>query len=319
MASNVPSTSRVTDRSRAPKRPRQQTSVSALVLLGLISLGCLSLHGPDKPQLIYTPEEFRAELAARVPGLKENLSAAPFVVRPEDVAKAEARILEAPLGPDRVRALVKSLSADPPEGFGLKYHWLASSGALRTLASRQGNCVSFASVLIGLGRGLGWPIYYAEARARRPETHEYEEVTFISDHMVVIIAARTFQMVIDFTGQVDHEYELRPIDDLTAYAHLINNIGGQHIARVAGNATDDDWKIALQGFELASQIQPDLARAWNNRGIALTRLKRYEEAQLAYERALSLGMVFDSASHNLEIMRTRAQGETIVAEEPVSR
>jgi tetratricopeptide (TPR) repeat protein len=287
--------------------------------LNLSLLGCALPKRSDPPQLIYTPEEFRSALLERVPDLRDSLAEAPFIVGPEDIAKADARMREAPRGPDRVRALVQSLSAAQPEGFGLQYHWLASASAQQTLESGAGNCVALASVLVGLGRGLGWPIYYAIARARLPETREYQEVTFVSDHMVVIVAAKSFQMIIDFTGQVGELYDVVPIDDLTAYAHLINNIAGQHIAQIEGKATEEDWRIALQGFELASQIQPDLARAWNNRGIALTRLARYEEAQIAYERALSLDTLFGSTSHNLEIMRTRAHGQTIVAEEPVSR
>jgi tetratricopeptide (TPR) repeat protein len=291
----------------------------ASILLLAVSIGCASTGGRDPDQLIYTPEDFRAELLERVPDLNSDLAVAPYLVRQDDIDLAEERILEVPLGPGRVRALVAALSMDPPKGFGLKYSWLASSSATRTLESRQGNCVALASVLVGLGRGLGWPIYYAEASARKLDTHEYKEITFVSDHMVVVVAAKSFQMVIDFTGQIDDQYTLRPIDDITAYAHLINNIAGQHIARIEGTAKDEDWQIALKGFELATQIQPNLGRAWNNRGIALTRLERFEEAQVAYEHAVALDNSYGSARRNLEIMRTRAEGQTTVAEETITR
>jgi len=283
------------------------------------TLGCASTARRDPNQLMYSPEDFQAELLARVPQLTSELAVAPYVVEQDDVDLAEERILEVPLGPGRVRALVAALSTDPPTGFGLKYHWLASSSASRTLESRQGNCVALASVLVGLGRGLGWPIYYAEASARKLDTHEYKEITFVSDHMVVVVAAKSFKMVIDFTGQIDDQYTLRPIDDITAYAHLINNIAGQHIARIEGGATDEDWRVALKGFELATQIQPDLGRAWNNRGIALTRLERFDEARVAYDHAVALDDSYGSAQRNLEIMRTRAEGQTTVAEETFSR
>lgn len=311
-------TSLRTRNSRSPRWTRW-TRLPALVLVGSMLFGCAGRSGVDKRSLIYSPEAFSAALIERIPELRGELAQAPFIVTPEDVDRAEARMLEAQRGPDRVRALVDALSMDPPEGFGLKYHWLASSSARQTLESGQGNCVALASVLVGLGRGLNWPIYYALARAHQPETHEYDEVTFVSDHMVVIVAAKSFKMIIDFTGQVDDLYDVQPIDDLTAYAHLINNIAGQHIARVEGKASQRDWQIALDGFELASRIQPELGRAWNNRGIALTRLERFDEAQLAYERALTLETQFGSARHNLAIMQTRAEGRPIVAEEPVSR
>ena len=286
-----------------------------VALVVSVSAGCASLERVESMQLIYSPGDFRAALRARIKETQAGAASAPFIVQADDVAKAKARILEAAPGPASVRALVKSLSTDPPVGFGLEYDWLASSTARQTLASRRGNCVALASVLVGLGRGLGWTVYYAEARARQPETHEDDEVTFVTDHMVVVVADKTSQIVIDFTGQVDDHYEVRPIDDLTAYAHLVNNIAGQHIARVEGIATDEDWRIALAGFERAAQIQPKLARAWNNLGIALTRLGRFDEAQSAYEQALGLDSYFGSTRRNLDILQTRATGKTKVAED----
>jgi tetratricopeptide (TPR) repeat protein len=309
------------EQERSSPRPRRAYASVLFfsILVSATMLGCVSSGGRDRNQLIYSPEDFQSKLLERVPDLKDDLAVAPYIVPQSDVDLAEERILEVPLGPGRVRALVAALSMDRPKGFGLKYHWLASSSASRTLESQQGNCVAFASVLVGLGRGLGWPIYYAEASAAKLNTHEYKEITFVSDHMVVVVAAESFKMVIDFTGQIDDQYTLRPIDDLTAYAHLINNIAGQHIARIEGKATDEDWLIALKGFELATQIQPELGRAWNNRGIALTRLERFDEAKVAYEQALALDNSYGSAQRNLEIMRTRAEGQTTVAEETISR
>lgn len=287
-----------------------------VALVVSVSAGCASPQRAESMQLIYSANEFRTTLGARIKVTRAGAASAPFIVQADDVARAQARVLEAAPGPERVRALVESLSTDPPLGFGLEYDWLASSSARQTLASRRGNCVALASVLVGLGRGLGWTVYYAEARARQPETHADDEVTFVADHMVVVVADKTSQIVIDFTGQVDDHYQVRPIDDLTAYAHLVNNIAGQHIARVEGSATDEDWRIALAGFELAAHIEPKLARAWNNLGIALTRLGRFEEAQSAYERALGLDGYFGSTSRNLDILQTRATGKTRVSEEP---
>jgi tetratricopeptide (TPR) repeat protein len=310
------------DDSAHSRRGRLSSAFLCVIALALAlapGIGCRGTQGPGSPQLIYTPEAFSAALLERVPGIDHKLTIPPFLVEPEYVERANDRILEVPIGPDRVRALVDALSASPPKRFGLEYNWLASTNAHRTLESRMGNCVALASVLVGLGRGLGWPIYYAEARARRLETHEYEEITFVADHMVVIVAARTFQLVIDFTGELSEDYTLKPIDDLTAYAHLINNVAGQRIALAEGRASVEDWQLALKGFELASQIQPDLGRAWNNRGVALTRLERFDEAKLAYERALVLDTSFDSAQRNLEIMQTRSAGKTTVAEKSIPR
>lgn len=290
----------------------------SLLTGALAASGCTTAR-PSKPTLRYDEASFREEILERVPGLSEALSTAPFLVPDEAVALATARIEAVPFGPDRVQALVRSLTAAPPAGFGLAYSWRASASASRTLETGVGNCVSMASVLVGLGRGLGWPIYYAEARTRTPETHEFEEITAVSDHMVVIVVARTVRMIVDFTGQVSEEYSIRPIDDLTAYAHLINNIAGQRVMDPDRPPTSADWEAALDGFRLAARIQPELGRVWNNIGIALTRLERFDEAREAYQRAVELDTAFGSAERNLTIMETRATGEpTLITEDPAS-
>jgi tetratricopeptide (TPR) repeat protein len=183
-----------------------------------------------------------------------------------------------------------------------------SSIAERTLELGRGDCVALATVMVGLGRGLGWPIYFAEARTKEPETHEFAELTVLSDHMVVIIVAKTVQMVVDFLGLVDDEYDIHPIDDLTAYAHLINNVAGHRVISGEEGATQEAWLVALDGFKLATRIQPELGRAWNNLGIAYTRLGRFDEARVAYHQAVELDTAFGSPKHNLTIMETRASG-----------
>jgi tetratricopeptide (TPR) repeat protein len=132
--------------------------------------------------------------------------------------------------------------------------------------------------------------------------------------MVVIVVAKTVQMVIDFTGLIEEGYDIRPIDDLTAYAHLINNIAGHRLIDVSHPATPEDWVLARQGFELATRIQPELGRAWNNLGITYTRLHRYDEARYAYGRALELDTDFGSPQRNLTLMETRAAGEPTLIE-----
>ena len=258
--------------------------------------------------LSYDSESFRAALRERVPDLSDRMVRAPFEISSETLALARKVVMAAPRGPDRVRALVDFLSNPKPEGLGLEYDWATSSTAERTLELGRGDCVALATVMVGLGRGLEWPIYFAEARTRRPETHEFSEITVLSDHMVVIVVAKTVRMVIDFLGVVGEGYEINPVDDLTAYAHLINNVAGHRVISGNWESSEEGWAAALDGFLLATRIQPNLGRAWNNLGIAYTRLGRFDEARAAYHRAVELNTVFGSPERNLIIMETRAAG-----------
>jgi len=266
----------------------------------------------EKRVLAYSPDDFRSELLQRIPNLPDRLIAPPHVVDAETVERARTHVMRAKSGPDRVQALVDFLSLEKPDGLGLAYDWSSTGSAAATIELGRGNCVALASVLIALGRGLEWPIYYAEARTRKPETHEFQAMRALSDHMAVILATKSFQMVIDFTGLLDEVEDIRPIDDLTAYAHILNNTTAQRLMMPGINPSEAQWDAAIQGFELATRIQPSLGRAWNNLGIALTRRRRFEEARAAYERAVALDTAFGSAEVNLTIMETRALGEATI-------
>jgi tetratricopeptide (TPR) repeat protein len=298
---------------------RLGSAVLVASMAALFAFGCVSAPKPRR-HLNYTPEAFRTTLSERVPELPENLSRPPFDVDEATIERARDVIEREPLGPPRVEALVRFLSEPEPKGLGIVYDWSISATAARTLELRRGNCFALASVLVGLGRGLGWPIYYAEARPREPETQQFEEVKALSDHMVVLIVAKTVKMFVDFTGLLrDGQYHIRPIDDLTAYAHLINNMAGQRVMSEDRAATDADWQAAREGFELATRIEPQLGRAWNNLGIVYRRLGRIEEARDAYQRAVSLEAGFGSAQRNLSLMETRAQGGASVIQSGGSR
>jgi len=290
---------------------RARLTAWLIVLIGLC--GCASNSSSDQ-RLSYRSEEFRAELRERVPTLSGELGRPPFEVTRDISILAERRVMSAPPGASRVRALVSFLSDPKPTGLGLKYDWAVSANAKATIKSGRGDCVALATVLVGLGRSLGWPIYFAEARTLTPITHEFREVTVLSDHMVVIVLAKSVRMSIDFLGLVEEGVDIRPIDDLTAYAHLINNVAGQRVLNEKGADLMAVWSVAQKGFELATQIEPRLGRAWNNLGIAYTRLGQFDQARLAYQRAVELDTAFGSAEHNLMIMETRVQGGTTMIE-----
>lgn len=279
----------------------------------LLSLSGCTASSSRRNSLAYTEQAFQAAIQERVPEAETRLTLPPYAVDSDAIERARREIRNAPLGPKRVEALVDFLSAPEPHGLGLSYDWSITSGANRTLETRRGNCFSLASVLVGLGRGLGWPIFYAEARPRHPESMEFEGITALSDHMVVLILAKSVRMIIDFSGEVEPDvYDIRPIDDVTAYAHLLNNIAGQSVLISEGQDREPSWENALEGFTLATRIQPELGRAWNNMGIAYARLGRHDEARAAYARALALDTAFGPAKRNLSLMETRRQGDPLV-------
>lgn len=325
MASTFFATPGVTiDRGRpTPRRicARRAATLALGLLLVAIGSSLACSHAPPRRRLDYRPDAFRAELSTRIPGLSPTLLAPPFEVDEKSVERALDAIEREPLGPPRVQALVRFLTEPEPKGLGIVYDWASTSSAAKALETRRGNCFALASLLVGLGRGLGWPVYYAEARPREPETQRFEEVTALSDHMIVLILAKTVKMYVDFTGMIQGgQYDVRPIDDLTAYAHFINNLAGQRVMNESRATTAEDWEAAREGFEFATRIAPQLGRGWNNLGIVYRRLGRIEDAREAYHRALELDTGFGSAERNLTLMETRSQGGTsLVRDENANR
>ena len=51
---------------------------------------------------------------------------------------------------------------------------------------------------------------------------------------------------------------------------------------------DGQYQSAIEAYDKAIGIDPDCARAWNSRGIALGRLSQYEAEITAYNRALEI-------------------------------
>lgn len=298
---------------------RDRVLSTARVLLLTILMGVVGCAGMAREKIVlaYDAESFRAGIEARVPGISATLARAPHEIDDATIERARQRVMKAIRGPERVQALVDFLMKPKPEGLGLVYDWSATGTAAVTLERGRGNCVALASVLVGLGRSLDWPIYYAEARTRRPETQQFEEVIAVSDHMAVLVVAKTVQMVIDFTGLLEDVYDIQPIDDFTAYAHILNNLAAQSVMHNDRIADTSDWQNAVGGFELAIRIEPTLGRGWNNLGIALAKLGRFDEARIAYRRAVELDTAFGSAERNLSMMETRAIGETTILQAPL--
>lgn len=288
-----------------------------LVLAGVVGLsGCVSKTPWTDPGLSYESKEFKSVLRKRAPILGRGLHRAPFEVSRKTRTLAQNKLAAAPSGSDPVWTLISLLSEPKPAGLGLAYDWSVSANAKQTLKLGRGDCVALATVLVGLGRSLDWPIYFAEARTENPIVHEFEELTVLSGHMVVIVLSQEGRVVIDFLGLVDSDdYDIRPIDDLTAYAHLINNVAGHKVIGGVSGDSLERWKAAQAGFELATQIQPNLGRAWNNLGIAYTRLGKIDAARSAYERAIELDTVFGSPARNLTIMETRALNGTTLLDQ----
>ncbi|MEM7411808.1 MAG: hypothetical protein AAF430_16375 [Myxococcota bacterium] len=266
--------------------------------------GC-ALAGPLGPPLAYPPGALRVALAERTSPEDAAEIGVAFEVPGDAVARARWEVARAAPGTERIRALVGLLTKPEPEGFGLRYRWSSTTSASEALARGEGNCLSLASVLVGLARGLEWKAFYGEAGDPRPEETLSESLVVQADHMVVVVEAEGARMIVDFLGPIEGR-PVQIIDDLAATAHFVNNRALEQVLAAQASGQDVPWDEVLARFSLATRIDPRSARAWNNVGLALARLGREPEARKAYLRARLLDERLGSPLRNLAVLETRS-------------
>lgn len=70
---------------------------------------------------------------------------------------------------------------------------------------------------------------------------------------------------------------------------------------------ENRYEDAIAAYNLALQIQPDLADTWNNRGVVLTRMQRYPEAITSYEQATAIRPNYPDAWNNRGVVLLELQ------------
>ncbi|MGB8689277.1 MAG: tetratricopeptide repeat protein [Microcoleus sp.] len=70
---------------------------------------------------------------------------------------------------------------------------------------------------------------------------------------------------------------------------------------------ENRYEDAIAAYNLALQIQPDLADTWNNRGVVLTRMQRYSEAIASYEQATTIRPNYPDAWNNRGVVLLELQ------------
>lgn len=64
------------------------------------------------------------------------------------------------------------------------------------------------------------------------------------------------------------------------------------------HAKNDDNEDALVAYDKVLEIDPNHVSAWNNKGIILSRLKRFEESIICYDKAIEINPEYANAWYN---------------------
>jgi tetratricopeptide (TPR) repeat protein len=176
----------------------------------------------------------------------------------------------------------------------VRYAWGYTGTALEVFEKREANCLAYTNLFVGMARELGVPVTFLAVDSIERYRKEGDLVV-VSDHVAVGYGDSAGSLLIfDFADQepVTDQRLVRRISDLTAIAMFYSNRGAEAL-RLGLTDAAVTW---LQG---AIAVEPGLANAWVNLGVALRRQGDVAGAEKAYKKALEIDPRVYSAYHNL--------------------
>lgn len=167
------------------------------------------------------------------------------------------------------------------ERMDLKYALSPTRSASDTFRARQGNCLSFVNLFVGLARSQNLAPFYVEVTDYQRWNHR-QGMVVSQGHIVAGLYLDGELATYDFLPYRPKAYRnLKPIDDLTATAHHYNNLAAE--ALMGG-----DLPTALARAEVANRVAPGFVKAISNLGVIQARSGRLEQALETYRRGLAL-------------------------------
>lgn len=163
---------------------------------------------------------------------------------------------------------------------GLRYSLTPTRNAVETYHAREGNCLSFVNLFVGVARHNRLSPFYVEVTDHQRWRHS-NGMVLSQGHIVAGLYVNGELRTVDFLPYTPKSYkDFRPIDDLTAAAHHYNNLAAEALL-VKG-----DLDLAQRYLAIATELVPTFEKALNNLGVVRARLGDLAGAFEAYEKGL---------------------------------
>ena len=248
---------------------------------------------------IYTPEEIKSALDARMSAQMRNEIVIPFEI--DDEIRQLARDVTSRSTSDRekMRALVHQIIG--LAGFSISYDWLSNKTAKEVFRQGKGNCLAYSNLFVGMAREVGLQVVYADVTSVQRVSRE-AEVVVNSNHITAAVIGGPETLLIDFTSTPEREYTgYEVIDDLEAIAHFYNNQGFLYgyFTETSPDLGFDPLEKELEMYRVALEVLPTFQRARNNLGVALRRRGKLDQAIEQYKLAIEHDPRFAEARSNL--------------------
>jgi Flp pilus assembly protein TadD len=263
-----------------------------LAVVVLIATEALAATGPRRPA--FTAEELLAGATLPFP-----VDASIAIPSRDDAFGLDAEMLAFVATTTEVRdsrkKLVALLRGMEERGlFSLDYDETTRT-ARSTYHGRQGNCLSFTMLFVGLARAAGLTATFQSVTV--PPTWVNDGKVVIGNHVNSIVrTAFGEETVVDFNiREYEAEQRSRRVDDDYALALFYTNLGAEALLR-------NDYAEGFAYFRAAAGIHPKMASIWVNLGVLYARHGLHEQAESAYLYALEADGQEQSAIANLAIV-----------------
>jgi tetratricopeptide (TPR) repeat protein len=192
------------------------------------------------------------------------------------------------------------------ESLGWKIDSFKTYTAADTFYHRQGNCLSYAIMMIVLGRELCLELYFNEVHIPPVWDMQTEHTVVLLRHVNVLAEVDARRIILDpDLEEYDSSYPQFRIADIAAEAYYYNNRGSDYL-----NA--NNMEQAFLYFRKALTLQPEQAFLWVNLGVLYLRYGHYQEAEAAFLHALELDSSDITAISNIQFLYVK-QGNTKLA------
>lgn len=198
-----------------------------------------------------------------------------------------------PWAGDDTRRYLLALGLGPAGAHGFRYDATRTLTAAGTFRARVGNCISFAHLLVALGRAAGLDVHY-ERIETEPDWAEREDAYLVGNHVVAVFRTARGTYLADPAGiEVTLATPRQRLGDAEARALHHNNLAAEALLE------RQDLPLAYAHALTALRIAPGLAEPWVNLGVVLTRNEQFDDAERAYLAALDADPAALSAMSNL--------------------
>jgi Tfp pilus assembly protein PilF len=287
------------------RRPETTATLVAIYLL-IFCCGCQTVRphsSPTEVQLgrVLSGTSLLGERAAGLPLPEDDI----FEITPgmRDFLQKNVR------GPENDYTMLQRLMAavTDPSLLGWEYNTFRTYGARDSFINREGNCISYAIMMVALGRELGLDIHFNEVRIPPTWDMQTTQSVVLFRHVNVLAIVERKRMVLELNiEEYDSSFPQHIITDIAAEAHYYNNRGVDYL-----NA--DDTEQAFLNLRKALALQPDQSFIWGNMGVLHLRHGHHREAEAAFLHALELNPSDLTAISNLHRLYLK-QGKADLAD-----